>query len=416
MEYPKIRPISAFPLEIPEGQFICLQDPHRYAENPVFVAPETFAVIQFFDGRHTVKDIQDAYMRQYGMLVHAEQIQQIVEQLDQYFLLESPTFFAHVKHLRAEFASQPVRLSSHKGAAYPDKREALCQQLAAYFTDARGPGAVPQARSDSEPSTLKAIMAPHIDLNAGGPTYAWAHQALAASDADLFVILGTSHVEMRNFFALTRKSFETTFGKVATEQPFVEALADRLSYDSFEDELIHKTEHSIEFQLVFLQYLRQQLGRTDTPMTIVAMLCGGAMHEAIVGNRPVEDVSQLEESIRGLQAVLEQYPGACVIASVDFSHVGLRYGARQSPNTAQLATVERTDRTLLAAMEQGDHQSFVNHLHQNRNATQVCGVVPIYTLLRVLDGAQGTLLHYDRAELGSGSFVSFASMAWNAAV
>jgi predicted class III extradiol MEMO1 family dioxygenase len=76
--------------------------------------------------------------------------------------------------------------------------------------------------------------------------------------------------------------------------------------------------------------------------------------------------------------------------------------------------VEETDRGLLAALERVDHQDFVTRLQQNRNATQVCGFVPIYTLLRLLEGTRGRLLHYDRTELSPGSFVSFASMMWNA--
>jgi AmmeMemoRadiSam system protein B len=147
-------------------------------------------------------------------------------------------------------------------------------------------------------------------------------------------------------------------------------------------------------------------------MKIVPILCGGTMHEAIAFNHPIEKVPQLEESINGLQRVLGEYKNACMIASVDFSHVGLRYGDLSEPNAKKLSTVEQIDRNLLAVMEQVDHKEFVAQLQQNHNITQICGVVPIYTMLRLLDGTRGSLLHYDRTESGPGSIVTFASMAW----
>jgi AmmeMemoRadiSam system protein B len=404
MQYPKLRPLSVFPLELPDGQYICLQDPDRHLENPVVISPKTLFIIQFFDGQHSFVDIQEAYMRQYGTLLYTEQIQQIVDQLDTCFLLESPAFFEHLRKIREEFARLPVRPSSHKGAAYPDDQEKLTRQLESYFTASNGPG---QLSSISKPFAPKAIMAPHIDIDAGGPTFAWAYHALAGSDVELFIILGTAHVDMKNFFALTNKSFETTFGRMETDQAFVKSLAAQLSYDPFEDELIHKNEHSIEFQVLFLQYLYG-----EQPVKIVPILCGGSMHEMIMSNRPLDQTPQLEESITCLQRLFQDHPKACVIASVDFSHIGLRYGDSAGPNAETLKQVERIDRSLLATMENVAHEEFVAQLQQHRNATQVCGIVPIYTMLRLLDGTKGTLLHYDRAETGPGSVVTFASMVW----
>ena len=410
MEYPKIRPISIFPIELSDGKYICLQDPNRYLENPVVISPETFSVIQFFDGRHSFPDIQEAYLRQYGVLLFTEQIQHITEQLDQHLLLESQAFFEHLGRLRAEFARLAVRPPSHQGAAYAEDQAELTRQITNYFISPSGPGQLPDARhaeSAGQRSAIKAILAPHIDLAAGGPTFAWAYHALAASDADLFIILGTSHVEMQNFFALTKKPFETPFGRVETDQPFVAALAAQLSYNPFEDELIHKNEHSIEFQVVFLQYVYGA-----KPIKIVPILCGGLMHEAIALNQPLAQTPQLEESITSLNRLVQDHPNACVIASVDFSHIGLRYGDKSAPNAAILSKGEQVDRNLLTALANVAPEEFVAQLQHHRNATQVCGIAPMYTLLRLLEGTKGSLLHYDHAETGPGSIVTFASMVW----
>ena len=415
MEYPKVRLVSPIPVELPEGKFIYLQDQSSYAKEPVLLPPEVFSVVQYFNGKRSIADIQRDYKKQYGIFLHAEDIRRIAEHLDQYFFMESAAFERHLQDLRAEFASLSIRPSSHKGAAYPDDKRSLISQLDGYFTDAKGPGQLsgPKgARHFESVSPLKAIMAPHIDIKAGGPTFAWAYHALAASDAELFVILGTSHVDMHNFLALTRKTFETPFGHVETDHIFVEALSNYLSYDPFEDELIHKSEHSIEFQVVFLQYLQQKLGKTNSTIKIVPILCGGSMYEAIFYNRPIEDVPQLQESITGLQNVLQKYRKVCVIASVDFSHVGVRYGDPAQPTPAERIQVEETDRNLLGALERADHQGFITQLQRNQNATQICGFAPIYIMLRLIEGTRGKLLHYDHTELSPGSFVSFASMVW----
>jgi predicted class III extradiol MEMO1 family dioxygenase len=74
--------------------------------------------------------------------------------------------------------------------------------------------------------------------------------------------------------------------------------------------------------------------------------------------------------------------------------------------------VEELDRGLLQTMEAADHQRFVTQLYATGNVTQVCGVVPMYVTLRMIEGTQGSLLHYDCVELSPGSYVSFASMVW----
>ena len=409
MEYPKIRAVSPIPVELPEGKFIYLQDPNNYTSESVLLPPAIFSVVQFFNGKRSIEEIQRDYKQHYRTHVELEDIRQIVAHLDQCFLIESPAFEQHLQRLRREFAALPVRHSSHKGAAYPEDKQELIQQLDSYFLGSNGPGRLPEKCAETAP---KAILAPHIDIKSGGPAFAWAYDALAASDADTFVILGTSHVEMKNFLALTRKSFETPFGAIESDQDFIDTFNKQISYDPFEDELIHKSEHSVEFQIVFLQYLQEKLGRAQNSVKIVPILCGGVMHEALYNNHPVQEVPQVEESIRALQSVLASRKKICVIASVDFSHIGVRYGDAETPDAGTLAAVERIDRHLLESLKQADHQGFIDQLQENCNASQVCGYAPMYTMMRLLNGAKGRLLRYDKTELSPGSFVSFASMMW----
>ena len=409
MDYPKIRAVSPIPVELPEGKFIYLQDPSNYATESVLLPPQIFSVVQFFNGKRSIADIQRDYKKYYRTHVEQEDIRRIVEHLDQCFLMEGPAFERHLQGMRQEFAALPLRQSSHKGAAYPEDKQALVQQLDSYFLAPNGPGHLPEKRPGASP---RAILAPHIDIKAGGPAFAWAYDALTASDAETFIVLGTSHVGMKNFLALTRKSFETPFGAIESDGGFIDAFCQQLSYDPFEDELIHKSEHSIEFQIVFLLYLQEKLGRTPNNVRIVPILCGGEMYEALYNNHPVQQVPQVEESIRALKQTLASRKKICLIASVDFSHIGLRYGDAEAPDSKALTAIERIDRQLLASLEKVSPQEFIEQLQENCNATQVCGYAPMYTMMRLLEGAQGRLRHYDKTELSPGSFVSYAGMSW----
>ena len=82
------------------------------------------------------------------------------------------------------------------------------------------------------------------------------------------MILGVAHQYCQRRFALTRKDFETPLGLVPTDREYVDQIAALAGRDLFEDELSHRTEHSIEFQVVFLQYVlgeeRPVLDRADS--------------------------------------------------------------------------------------------------------------------------------------------------------
>src|SRR5262249_8567206 len=130
------------------------------------------------------------------------------------------------------------------------------------------------------------ILSPHIDFLRGGPTYTWAYKELVErSDARVFVILGVAHQYCRHRFALTRKDFETPLGLARTDLAFVDQVAERAGMHLFADELAPRTEHSVEFQVVFLQYLLG--GRRD--FTIVPILVGSFHDLMDAGIDPIAD-------------------------------------------------------------------------------------------------------------------------------
>src|SRR5262249_59005270 len=107
---------------------------------------------------------------------------------------------------------------------------------------------------------------------------------------------GGEHQSDRNRIALTRRDYETALGLVKTDRTYGDRIAALAGQDLFEDELSHRMEHSIEFQVVFLQYL---LG-DRREFSIVPILVGSFHDLMDAGTDPIEsdDVRRFVEAVR----------------------------------------------------------------------------------------------------------------------
>lgn len=409
LEKPRLRDVSAFPVQVSGRQMIAIQDPLRFAENPMVVSPDAFFIIRLFDGNHSILDIQEQYTRKYGSILFSDRIREIIENLDEKFFLESERFEQQKKLLSEEFNASSIRAAFHTGGAYQDDPDALKEQLSTFFTSSEGPG---ELNMDAVPSgDIKGIIAPHIDLARGGPCYAWAYKEIGERcDADLFVIFGTSHSMSKNLFVLTSKDFQTPLGIMGTDRDFIESLAAGYSADLFEDEIIHKYEHSIEFQVVFLQHVLR--GRKNAK--IVPILCS-SFNEMIEGNILPSESPAISEFISLLKdAIAGSGKSVCFIAGADLSHVGKRFGDQVELSSSLLALIESRDTEMLKHVEQLDAAGFFHSLQRDRDDRKVCGLPPIFMLLSVMEASQGKMLKYSQApEQQTDSVVSFASLSFS---
>ncbi len=222
--------------------------------------------------------------------------------------------------------------------------------LAEFFTHPKGSGP-PSDRSPAAATDLRAVLCPHIDFGRGGPVYTWAYRELVErSDADTFVVLGVAHQYCRHRFALTRKEFETPLGTVKIDRTFVDRVADAAGEHLFEDELAHRTEHSIEFQAVFLQYLLG--GRRD--FTIVPILVG-SFHDLMESKvEPIGDseVARMVEALRSAEAASGKK--VAYIGGIDLCHVGPEFGDPKPVDDATLVKIKDFDRAMLDRASVGD--------------------------------------------------------------
>ncbi len=400
---PKLRPVEAFPVEVDGRQLICLRDPLRYAAESLLVPYPAFLILTLLDGTHSTIDVQEAWTRRFGSILESAEIRELVATLDRHHYLESERFTAHEAAVAAAFHRQPVRRAAHAGTSYPEDPDALRRHLEAFFT-----GIAPRA----VPGSLRGIVAPHIDLRVGGTAYGHAYAALAAApEAERFVILGTSHYPGRGLFSATRKDFATPLGTVTTDRAFLDTLARRTDQDLDADEILHRIEHSVEFQVVLLQHV---VG-AYRPFAVVPILVGSFHEMVLAGRAPARD-GRVAGFLAALRATLAEDPRpTVVVAGVDFAHVGAKFGDVDGLSPELLALTEAKDRRLIAALERGDADGFFAEVAADADRTRICGFAPLYTFLALMDGAGGHLLHYDRSrDDTTRSSVTYASLAFTA--
>ncbi|MGQ9731633.1 MAG: AmmeMemoRadiSam system protein B, partial [Candidatus Zipacnadales bacterium] len=334
-------------------------------------------------------------------LIRSDQIQQIITQLDDALLLETPRLVEFRQRVLADYRASGRRPCAHAGGGYPSQ-PALFAQMVDSWLQTLSP------REVQASGRLIGLIAPHIDFERGAAGYAYAYRELAENcDADLFIILGTDH-HGETQFAATRNTFETPLGPVPVAQDALAQLELQFVGDLFEGELQHIGEHTIEFHAVLLKYF---LG--DRDFEIVPILCGGLSEELAAGETTVQDAETLSliDCLRSLVATTAR--STCVIASADLSHVGPRFGGNRLLTTDFLKQVEEYDRRILQHAVNGEPEAMFAEVGNHHNNTNICGLMPIYMLVQTLHGTRGILLHYEQATTSDRQqSVSFAAAAF----
>ena len=139
-EKPKIRPLEAFRINVSGKDMIGVKDPLSICTETFVVSPDTFFIISKMDGTKDVRDIQMAFMHQYGQLIFTEAIETLIDQLDSLYLLDNSHFQKRRQQIIDEFKNNPIRKARFAGQAYESDPDNLLEQFRGYFTDKNGPG------------------------------------------------------------------------------------------------------------------------------------------------------------------------------------------------------------------------------------------------------------------------------------
>jgi predicted class III extradiol MEMO1 family dioxygenase len=278
------------------------------------------------------------------------------------------------------------------------------------------------------------LVVPTVDFTRAGPAYAWAYRALldAPQLPSLIVLVGADHSAHDPLLTLTRKHFATPLGTLETDVELVETLiadatarSEALGELLTRDEAHHRSEHSLEFQAVWLSYVldwRRQRGldANSPPPKILPILCG-SLHELAQSPPSRDDKLEPQQTTRVLDElaiVIQQRIGerqaaghkTLWIGAADLAHVGPRFGDPEPLSESDRDSLERRDRETLKPVQSGDAQSFLGELRRERDRRRVVGLGPLYFLLSAACPSAGRIRCYAQCAVDSGSYISTASL------
>lgn len=399
--------METFPVQVEGEEMFALKDASGLSESIVALSREALFVAWCMDGTRSLEQIREACSRRFGRPVPEENVRSVAEALERALLLDSEEARRRLRQAEREFLEAPSRPSAHAGAAYEGDPEALGEALDVLLEEAarRRPPPLPDG-------PLVGLIAPHIDMHRGGAGYGAAYlplrEWLRRGAGGPVVILGTAHASPDQLFVATAKAFETPLGPLEVDKTFLRALEERWGGSLRDGELVHRTEHSIEFQAVLLRHLA---GR-EAP-AIVPILCSSFHRHVQSGLDPVSD-PQVARFVEALRATLAESPGALVIGAADLAHLGPRFGDPDpvAPRVARWCAARDRDCLVRAAGRRP--AEFFQEIAAEGDRRRVCGISAIYTALSVLPReARGTLLHYGQAlDPRRTTLVSFASIAF----
>ena len=261
-----------------------------------------------------------------------------------------------------------MREPAFAGAFYPRTERELRKALEEAFNGERGPGSEPPRKKEKH---VLAAVVPHAGYQFSGQCAAWAYHALAASPVpDLYIVLGTNHAGTGS--ALSAETWNTPLGAVRPDQTFVRALAAKGTVPI--DEEAFASEHSVEVQLPFLQYIQEDVEK----LKIAALLVS---HDV--------DLKQLAIDIK--ETLVEQKKHAVIIASSDFTHHGPDYHyLRFNQDTAtKIYEFDKQMIDLIREQKPDELLAFVE-----KEMATVCGANAIALLLHLLKPCTAKLEQY----------------------
>jgi MEMO1 family protein len=406
---PRLRTdLEVIPSPLPERPGLVLRDPFRYSSATLVIPPLLARCLGCFDGAHDEADLRAMLAGLAGRVAVGEPARLLIEALHEGGFLEDQRFVELRGARELEFAALSQRPSVHAGGAYPAEPAPLAEMLRGYL-DA-GPPRGPAGGA----SGVRGIVAPHVSPHGGSASYGRAYQALPPDHADrVFVVLGTSHHGQPDRYGLTRKPFATPFGLALTETKLVDELANAAPGAVVLEDYCHAIEHSIEFQVVFLQVL------FGPAVRVLPVLCGGFASGP--GSRRPPEASDPVARFIGAMGEMGAREGRRLsfVLGVDFAHIGRRYGdpfaarAHEGP----LAAVAARDGERLDRIVAGDADGFWDLVSERVDAggnddLRWCGSSPLYTFLRALPDARGRFLSYEQWNIDDASVVSFGALVF----
>lgn len=237
-----------------------------------------------------------------------------------------------------------VRKPIVAGQFYPEDPEELRKQVNGFLEKSEKIIEMP----------VKALIAPHAGYTFSGKCAASAYKQL--KENAVFLIFGVNHSGTGST-CISTKDFETPLGTARNDYILGRKL---MELGIKADEEAHKTEHSIEVQLPFLQAL---FDKVEFVPLIVS--------------------DDYKKYISGIIKILQGYgKNVCIIASADMTHYGLNYYYMPFSKDVK-ENLYKLDRGALDFVEKIDADGFNNYIE--KTGATICGRNTISLLLEIME-------------------------------
>jgi AmmeMemoRadiSam system protein B len=402
-QYPTLRNLQFSPIKEGEDQFVVLWDPTGLSKEKLVLPLNYFFIVQHFDGDHSIQEIGAIYLKRFGEFLMPHKVEQLITELEDKLFLEGTRSDTARRQALEFYRRSAVREAAFAGRSYEADADKLRNQLDGFFKSKEGPE--PKA-SEDRGKPIKGLVAPTYELKHAGPVYAWAYKELEeAQQPDVYVVIGTAYAGLSRLFAVTDKDYETPLGVVPVERRLTDHLR-AAAPACFDEELAHRHEHAIEFQLPFLQHV---VGRKKEFAIVPILSSFSASSLADAGVRT--DIEAFIQALREALAKLER--AYCVVAGAELAHVGMRYGDAAPPTDFSFHRCMQQDLAMLKHVEERQPDEFAGFIQREGDQRRIAGFSPIYTLLRLITAEKGQVLRYDRGITDQyNSTVTYASMAF----
>jgi hypothetical protein len=334
------------------------------------------------NGKRSREEIMQKFENRYGLKLTNKDFGRFVRALRKYGFLEdregdyltSKLRWSIMEEQKKRFQKKRIREPYFAGSWYKDNPEELAKDLGICFASVdRCKLGIHGKRMER----LKGIIVPHSNIELSGSCAAWAYQAVAERLLpDLVVLLAPDHFRFIKYpFSILAKDFRTPLGLVKVDRDIIKMLGEKCNFNIFAYNTIHMVEHSIEIQLLFLQYLyRNDMKR----LRIIPILCGQEPLSSTTINNHREQFLQLLQKI-----ILKSGRKVVFIASGDLIHSD---GWRPTPH------FHKKNKEMIHLLEEGDAEDFRRRLKFGRYRS--CGIMPFYVFLRLLAPTRGKVLNY----------------------
>lgn len=205
------------------------------------------------------------------------------------------------------------------------------------------------------------VISPHAGYIYSGQCAAYSFSSI--KDADVYLVLGTSHSGSSSCISLD--DFETPLGIVKNDNEFARKLIEN---GLKENKTAHSNEHSIEVQLPFLQFVKKNVSFVP----------------AIIG----DDYENVAEVIK--KTIKEFGKKVVIIASGDFTHYGLNYGYFPFKDDVK-ENMYKLDNGAIDLIVKNDVKGFLDYC--NKTGATICGKYVFACLMKILN-KKGKLLKY----------------------